>query len=656
MLIHKITYLVVSAFFLVVVYWSYNKKQCIESVIFSFSIYLLNNMVIGTTLACIYPLFSIQGLSIALLMETILLFIYICNKKINRPCMNIAINKWNILLFTIFVFFLFLYWSFPTEYLDGGRDPGLYYIQAIRISNTGGWLFDYDAILDKVYTQYGVFLRKDGYPGLYLAHAYGLEDKSGILIPQFLPAAPSLFAVAYSIGGFYLLNRINGIVGIITLCLLYLIIKRDFHNQWVALLATSLLGISPAYIWNVRETTTEIIVLFLVVLAIYVGGDNKRQWKNYILEGMLLGFVGIVRIDACILSVVVVFREILSIIICCNNRKQSLCRLSSYLGMMGVCVCYTYYYSYPYFLIHEQFLKPAYICAIGLLIIYILVIMISKYCRFICFKTVVEKFFRQKSILLSVFLFLFYFFKIAYFYRPTIENAGFNERALVEFSWYTSIITIMLAIIGIVILLYNFEIVRRNLLLLIYGFAYFIIYIYTPSISEDHMWASRRWVSAAIPIIFICASYAIIWMRKYIKTGILVIIICIVGYLLYQDNAFLFKPMMKDIHLSYDNYAETLNDNYIYFTDNGYVASVLRYVYGKRIYIVTEPELMQQYLKTTGESIYFITESERNDLEYNLISTGEIKYCMLEKTVKKMPQKMENIEHILNVYKVFFKY
>lgn len=590
-----------------------------------------------------------------MLVESIVIIYFIKKRRIKRPIIKISFDIWSGLLFLLFIFFAVIYLCFPIEYLDGGRDTGLYYLGAIRIHNTGGWLFDYDVVLDQVYSQYGSFLRPDGYPALYLAHAYDISDNYGYLVPQFLPGASSLFAIAYAIGGYYWLNRINGLIGFLTLCLLYLVVKEGFQNRYVALLSSFLLGISPAFIWNSRETNTEILVLFLILISIYLEfNESERCWK-YILEGIFLGLINIVRIDGCILSVAVILGEIIFIVLCNENKKKSIVRVISYCLVTGMCIFYLYVYSYPYFLNHKSLLMPAYLVWSVLILSYFIVSYILKFPILKNINTRLQNYFHKRSILFGIISFLIILFKIVYFLRPSAENAGFRERALVEFSWYTSAIAIVIAIFGVALSLFHFEIFKKNLLLFAIGFGYFFVYIYKPSISSDHMWASRRWIDAAIPIILICASYALVCFQKKTKIISVICIISIIGYMLKQDAPFLFKSMMKDLHVAYEEYAANLDDDCIYFTPNGYVASVLRYVYGKSVYIVKNRDLMEEYLKKTGDTIYLIdSNTDKTDLRYEVICEGGIAYSTLEKTVGKMPKQIETVEHVLNVYKVFW--
>lgn len=651
----KFLYLLVLILFWGCVYWIvYKKKNIFENIVYSFSYVLINNLVISTLISCVYPFFSLQLMTLLILVESIVIIYFIKKRKIKRPRIKISFSIWSGLLFLLFIFFAVIYLCFPIEYLDGGRDTGLYYLGAIRIYNTGGWLFDYDAVLDQVYSQYGSFLRPDGYPALYLGHAYDISENYGYLVPQFLPGTSSLFSIAYAVGGYFWLNRINGLIGFLTLCLLYLVVKEGFQNCYVALLSTFLLGISPAFIWNSRETNTEILVLFLILISIYLEfNESERYWK-YILEGFFLGLINIIRIDGCILSVAVLLREIIFIVLCNESKKKSIVRVISYCLVTGICIFYLYVYSYPYFLNHKSFLMPVYLVWSVLILIYVIVLYFLKFVKLKNLNIRLQNYFHQKNILFGIISLLIILFKIVYFLRPSVENAGFRERALVEFSWYTSAIAIVIAIFGVALSLFHFKIFKKNMLLFAIGFGYFVVYIYKPSISSDHMWASRRWVDAAIPIILICASYALVCLQKKTRIISMICIISITGYILYQDAPFLFKSLMKDLHVTYEEYAVNLDDDCIYFTPNGYVASVLRYVYGKKVYIFKNTKLMEEYLKDTGEIIYLIdSNTDKMDLKYEVLCEGSVSYSTLEKTIGKMPKQLETVEHVLNVYKVF---
>lgn len=649
-----ILYVFVLISLLISIYWISNRKEknIVENIVFSIAILILSNLICSILIASIFPLFSLEVLSIMLMVETGILFLVIKKNKLKSPIFKVHMKRWEFLVLLIFLFFGVIYLCYPIEYFDGGRDPGLYYLGAIRIADSGGWLLDYDSVLNEVYSQYNEFLRRDGYPGLYLAYVYGLDNEYGYLIPQFLPGASSLFAIAFALGGYFLLNRINGFIALLTLCLLYITVKKGFKSRYVALLTIVFLGLSPAYIWNSRETTTEILMFFLIMLAAYLENDEEENLWKYALEGLVLGLANIVRTDACILSIALVLKEIVDTIIIIKDRRKSIVRVVSYSLVTCVCVCYSYVFSYPYFKGHERFLIPAYVGFGVLLFVYFIVLYISKFLDFTQISSNIHRLFQRKSILLLVSFLLLILFKIVYFLRPTVEGAGFSEKSLVEFSWYTSAIAVVMAILGVVFAMYHFEVLKRNLLLFAIGFGYFVVYIYKPAITSDHMWASRRWVSAAIPIIFICASYALVNIAKRQRIISVIVSTFIVGYLFYQDAPFLFNTMMKDLHVSYEEYASILEDDKIYFTTNGYIASYLTYVYDKHVYIVSNRDKMEEYVKQNGEVIYYIGSEGNETVNYECIGENSISYQTLENSFGRMPRELNEVFHATNLYVV----
>ena len=103
----------------------------------------------------------------------------------------------------------------------------------------------------------------------------------------------------------------------------------------------------------------------------------------------------------------------------------------------------------------------------------------------------------------------------AYFVRPFVGSGiigtteYFNEHALVEFEWYVPGFALLMAVWGLFCYFRGDQKSKDAMLLFfLIAFSSLAVYIWRPSITPDHIWASRRWITISIPI---CTHIGRIW-------------------------------------------------------------------------------------------------------------------------------------------------
>ena len=554
----------------------------------------------------------------------------------------------------------FLYFLFPTTYLLGGRDPGLYFIDGIHIAETGSMQYDSDSYVDENYDDIKEIIDL-GYPGLYSAFEYGVSDKPGKIIPQFMPMFPSFLAVGYDLAGIEGLIRINGIIGIACLLAIYYFVK-EFFGKKAALISFLFLLCNPAQIWNARITQTELLCqLFFFMALYYIGKGWDEERKLYALfGGFLIGISSLNRIDVYILGVGIFLTYIYCSLFNIKKIKYARRIMNSYVVCMILSLVYGYLFSYPYMYDHWNNGTLSQIVLLNLAL-YILANIFGLSSRFFknrsCVKNIYFLIANNKNnmfiftgILLVVFLF-------TYFIRPLCNPDSFNNNSLVEFCFYTSFFAFPFAIIGIFNTFYKLGQKQEKLLpfFLISGVS-LVIYIIRPSITPDHIWASRRWIMVNIPFILILAAVGISCIKIKFSVGIRGFIITyFIGFFLFQSQGFIFEKNLNGITTGYEKTALSLSDDKIYFTFREEIASVLRYVYGKKVYILNnDKENLINYLEK-NERILLV--GEENDLKsFNIQlkkeSSSVITGKMLEKTFGKMPYQLEDRTNGGDVYEV----
>ena len=607
------------------------------------SLCLLSILMAAFVLSAFKPLFSLLSLSVWLFVESVMiLIVFFARGNRFRRGTREKFDKVRILCVVIFLFFAFIDLFFPYEYLYAGRDPGGYSIGAVRIAETGGWTIEYDRETDEVYSKYP-FLRQNGYYGFYQAKAYGDADDYGHIIQQFLPASSSLYAVGYSLGGLFIMDRVNGLIGLIGICLFGLYVYRMTGNVKPGILSSVFLGFSPAYIWNLRQTNSEIILFFLLISALLIFYDSKNKLPLQILGAFILGFTQFVRIDAGLIAVAYIFTEIIWRFGKDARISHALARVSAFtLTTIGACL-YSYRYSNPYWQENTHHLKYLYILYGVLFVLFIVLLMLDKHVKKDLLESFHENLLNSYHRVIALFLIAYLVFKYLFVVRSVGRESVFATRALREFTWYTSPFAVILMIVGICFGMKEFEIFRNSLQFIVVGASFFVLYVlYDPYIAQDHLWASRRWVSVAIPFVIVMSVYGIGYIEKRIgANAALVTAVLILGYLLYRDSLFIVHPLMQDLHQQYEAYAEILEDDKVYFGKEAPITA-MKFLYGENTYFIEDVESMEEYVASTGESLYYIGEKGEGDVNYEKIVSFALSYEDLEETVGSFPGKIVN--------------
>ena len=271
------------------------------------------------------------------------------------------------------------------------------------------------------------------------------------------------------------------------------------------------LAICPAQIWAARITLTEILAQFLFFLACYcfAAGWERGQKSRSLLGGFFLGISLMVRIDAYIYGLGLLFLTAYCAIF---NRKalQYLRPGAALYALLGAfAMIWGLLFSRSYFTSHLESgsLKLIALANVLLLVLTgfldILGALLAKkrpQKDWLCLM-----FASKKGALFTSLAFLAGF-ALLYFLRPILphgEKASsiFASRSMIEFCWYISIPAVLLAIYG----LYRFlrEHGEKVAILFVFfaiGISNLLVYLLWPSITPDHIWASRRWITVCIPV------------------------------------------------------------------------------------------------------------------------------------------------------------
>lgn len=618
---------------------------------------------VNATFLTIAGRYSLNKVAILMLLESVAsLVIYRDNltiyKSLIHYCKTISLYKALVGIVCAAIF----YFGFPTMYLWGGRDPGLYFIDAVHISQTGTMQYEADSYINDQYDEIKDIIDL-GYPGLYSAYEYHLSDEPGKVVAQFLPVFPACLAIGYDLAGMEGLIRVNAVIALLCLLVICFFVEKVFNRE-TARIVFLLLLVNPAQLWNARITQSELLCQFLFFMSMYslVTGWESRDKRTAFLSGVLLGFSTLCRIDMYILGVGLLIFAIYMII--CNSLEKGYVLNVTGMYIVGgvLSLVYGYIFSYPYYYEHWKMgaLSLVVLCNAALLGVIVVLLLIQKFGGF---SRMSSRLFvdicNSRAAMLIFCGVLFVVFLFAFLIRPELMSGDFAHNAMVEFCYYTTPLAVCLAIIGIYFTFFGQGREReRELAFFLISGVSLVIYIWKPSITPDHMWACRRWVTVAIPFVVILSSFALSKLfqnfkcRRLIRYGLTGIIFC---YFVWQDRGFLMTKIFNGVDKDYQKIATELMDEEVYFTTNQEIASVFRYVYNKNVFLLNHDiQALTEYLEDHEKLLFLGDENDIKsfEIEQTLCSEGSISGTMLTELYGAIPDTLYEKKCVCNVMEI----
>ncbi len=482
-----------------------------------------------------------------------------------------------------------LYGLFPTYYLLGGRDPGVYLLCSAQLARTGSLEFQLPE-MGQMHQKFGERILPD-YPGIYNLWAEGVSDDPSQMIPQFMHLFPAIGATAQVLFGLEGLVRVNALIGLLALWSFFMV-ARELLGCRLAGVLTLAMGLNPAMIWNARITQSEVLAFNLVFLGLYLLLLAYRRggvgWG--VAAGLVLGGGTLNRIDAPLLVVAVLGFVLVAV----QGREGSGLRRVAWGVTLGFAVgCALglvdgFLHSYPYLESHWahghlRLLVPA----AGVVLVAgmaVLLLPLRWSARLSCGGRSLGGALSLIGVLIAV------WFGIGYFWLPA-RSTNFQDRALVDLSWYVTPVVLLLSLMGWWRLAKDREAALLWLPLASVGGLVTVLYTARPSITQEHIWAARRWLPQVIPCLLLFAGLGGLqlfeWLsarRRWLGQGLMTILL---GYYLivavWFSAPFLFTPLLADYREGYARllaHLEAEPSPHPSIATNGHVASVLTFLYG----------------------------------------------------------------------------
>lgn len=651
-----------------------------SNVILAVSNVILSAAVAANILAVI-GVYNIWTVASILLIEGIIFCILfhesLRKKNINPDISNDSVKQWFCIGIVLLLIFL-IYSYFIIVPFGIGRDPSVYLYNGVHIAETGSIHFESDSYLNLNYVDLKELVDLNG-AGLYSAYDWGISDMPGDVIIQFLHMYPSILAIGYSLGGLTGELLINPIIAVLCAAMIYVYTKDILGNPKAAWIALLLCALNPAQIYSARITQSELLCQLFFLMSVYYfakGWTSNNRWL-IAFSGSLIGLMTFIRIDMYILGGGVLVIALYHIWFQRQNAKRILLYSACYVFVGSAALLYGYIYLFPYYKDHwDQGVLSA-ILIVN--IVLIIIVLLSFFVRngFLKKREIpdfVAYFSDNKNALLIFLTVLTSVVLLVYYVRPltAIQNGVVNEaerfkaNSLVELCFYTSFPALLFAIYGIYILIRRVPVdtIFTYLPWAFMGMSNLLIYIYSPSIASDQIWASRRWVTICIPMVLMLAAVGLSRVNlKKIKNSTMFIQIPICGilifYLLFQGKGFLGRDIGGEIWKEYQQYAQILESEQLYFSENKMLVTILRELWGKKNVYRANEEFstnIAPYLQN-NEAVYFIGDVP-SEIKYNPeIRTQKVaEYSLysneLERAYGRMPTEIVDVTISADIFKL----
>ena len=197
-------------------------------------------------------------------------------------------------------------WRFfpPSEYIIGGKDPGVYMNEGIRIAQRGTFLY-----ADPVVASVPPFARDLFFPSHQRLEYYSIrfmgfpiiDPDSGLVIGQFPHLFPAAIAVGYGIDGLTGARRTAGVFAIMGLLAVYFTAARLFGRS-VGATAAVLLALNLVQVWFAKYPNSEAVMQALLFAALLATARSHVDLDGFFapVAGCLLGLLLFLRMDAAL--------------------------------------------------------------------------------------------------------------------------------------------------------------------------------------------------------------------------------------------------------------------------------------------------------------------------------------------------------------------
>ena len=208
---------------------------------------------------------------------------------------------------------LFAAWRFlpASEYVIGGKDPGVYVNEGIVIAQRGALVYRDPVVAAVPPFARNLFLPSDRpaeqFVGPRFMGFYVLDPDAGRVVGQFPHAFPASIAIGYGLAGVTGARRAVTFWGVLGVLSVYFLGARLFGRP-AAAAAALLLALNVIQVWFARYPNTDIVMQALLFAALLASARAHVDDDPFFapVAGTLLGVLLFLRLDAVVAVAAVV--------------------------------------------------------------------------------------------------------------------------------------------------------------------------------------------------------------------------------------------------------------------------------------------------------------------------------------------------------------
>jgi len=196
------------------------------------------------------------------------------------------------------------HFSPPSEYIIGGKDPGVYINAGVQIAQRGALVVHDDTIASLPPFARDLFIPSHERPDYYSVRFMGFfvrNPETGLVVAQFPHLYPASIAIGYGLDGLTGARRASGVWAILGLLAVYFAGARLLGKP-AAAAGALLLALNVVEVWFARYPNAELVMQALLFAALLANARAHVDGDGFFaaVAGALLGLLLFLRIDATI--------------------------------------------------------------------------------------------------------------------------------------------------------------------------------------------------------------------------------------------------------------------------------------------------------------------------------------------------------------------
>jgi hypothetical protein len=396
---------------------------------------------------------------------------------------------------------------FPaSEYIIGGRDPGVYVNEGVQIAQRGSIVIRDQTVAEVPASLRDLFLHRGGraeYDSLRFMGFFVQDPGRGEVIGQFPHLFPAAIAIGYGVNGLTGARQTVGVWAILGVLAVSFAGAR-FVGRAAAAAASLLLSLHVLTIWFGRYPNAE-VMLQAFVFATFLAMARAHQdgdWFFAPIAGSLLALTIFLRLEAIIVIAAVAAGLTLAVV--ADRRRLYATFLVPFAAIAGLGVMYLTgpmraYFSQPFqYAAHIPAALIGLAATAAVIGLALLVWLRQRYADV-----------ARQAVPLFVIVALVAAAVYAFFWRHPVEGnlTEYDAYALRTFTdFYLRRLGLVAALAGVVIVLRR-DFWRDPVLVATFA-AFSLIFFYKIRIWPDHFWMARRFVPVILPGALLFAAAA----------------------------------------------------------------------------------------------------------------------------------------------------